>query len=157
MVVTAVLAGVRIYFTATRNDRQATTSASLALLGGASVGLPAAPLAVGLSTGCSDTGPATFFTANWVAVGLLVVVWVGVLAGVYRAAGAAPQASILEPIAIATVATLGAVLEYPISESVLTVYCNDTISAALGIQLVVAFVAAACVASSAVWWMRRRA
>jgi hypothetical protein len=155
--VAATFLAVHLYFRATRNDRSVGSGAGLAVLGALSVALPAIPLAVAMSPGCSDTGAATFFTPRWAVVSSLVGLWVAMLAAVYRAAGASFWSSVTWAIGVPLCAGIAAALEYPLSEGLMAAYCNDTMPGVFTIELMVAIVIAGGVAASMAWWMKRHA
>jgi hypothetical protein len=159
--ITVAVAGaflaVHLYFSARRNDRSVASGAGLAALGALSVALPVIPLAVALSPGCSDTGTATFFTPRWVVVAGLVGLWVAMLAALYSAAGTSFRSSVTWAIGVPLCAGVAAALEYPLSEGLLTAYCNDTMPGVFTIEVIVAIVIAVAVAATMMWWIRRRA
>lgn len=156
LALTAGFLAAHLYFTATRHDRSSGAAGSVASLGALSVGVPAIPLAVGLSPGCSDTGTATFFEPSWIMVGIAVVLWGVAIALLYCTAGSRLDASGCWALGIVIIAGVMAAMEYGISRTTLAMYCNDTIKAALGVQVVVAVVGGASVATVVTWSMRRR-
>lgn len=152
---TGAFLAAHLYFRATRNNRSTGVGVGLAALGALSVAFPAIPLAVALSPGCSDTGSATFFTPRWVVVALLVGLWVVTLLGLYRAAETRLQSSVLWAGGVPLFAAALAALEYPLSEALLTAYCNGTMPGVFTIELTVAIVVAAILAVTVATWMKR--